>query len=384
MVGDMSGPVSRPLAPLAAIPADIGALADYEAHAARHIAGAAWAYVQDGTGGNLTRDDNVAAFDRYRLMPRLLADLRGGNTETRLFGRSHEAPLMLGPVAYQRLVHPEGELATVRAAAAMGTGFVASTLSTVTLEEIAQASRAAALELGAAPAPLWFQLYLQEERADSLALVRRAEAVGYEAIVLTVDASIKRATLRLPEGIEAANLRGMARLGQSAQAGGRILFGTPLADAAPRWDDLAWLRAQTELPLVLKGVMAPADARAALAHGIDALVVSNHGGRVLDGMPAALDALPGIAQAVAGKAPLLLDGGVRRGTDVVKALALGASAVLVGRPQVHALAVAGVAGVAHMLHMLRAELELAMASIGCATIADVGADRLFGESPAGR
>ncbi len=265
----------------------------------------------------------------------------------------------------------------------MGIGFVASTLSSVTLEEIAQASRAAAQELGAAPAPLWFQLYLQEDRADSLALVRRAEAAGYEAIVLTVDAAIKRTTLLLPDDVEAANLRGMARPRQSAQAGGRILFGTPLADAAPRWDDLAWLRAQTALPLIVKGVMAPDDAIAALGHGVDALIVSNHGGRVLDGMPASLDVLPGIAQAVAGKAPLLLDGGIRRGTDVTKALALGVSAVLVGRPQVHALAVAGVAGVAHMLHILRAELELAMATLGCATVADVTADRLFGAGSCG-
>lgn len=366
---------------LSAIPADIRSLADYEAYAAQHIAAPGWAYLQDGSGANLTRDDNLVAFDRVRLVPRLLADLRGGSTQTALLGRQHAAPLMLGPVAYQRLFHPEGELATARAAAAMGLGFVASTLSSVTLEEIAQASRAAARELGAAPAPLWFQLYLQEDRADSLSLVRRAEAAGYEAIVLTVDAAIKRTTLLLPEGVEAANLRGTARLGQAAQAGGHILFGTALADAAPRWGDLAWLRGETSLPLILKGVMAPDDALRALDHGVDALIVSNHGGRVLDSMPASLDVLPGIAQAVAGRAPVLLDGGVRRGTDVVKALALGASAVLVGRPQVHALAVAGLPGVAHMLHMLRAELELAMATLGCPRITDIGADRHF--NPAG-
>jgi 4-hydroxymandelate oxidase len=371
MVGDMSAQ------PLAAILADIKSLADYEAHAAQHIASAAWAYLRDGSGDNLTRDDNIAAFDRVRLVPRLLADLRGGSTETALLGRAHAAPLMLGPVAYQRLFHPEGELETMRAAAAMGIGFVASTLSSVTLEEIAQASRAVARELGAAPAPLWFQLYLQEDRADSLSLVRRAEAAGYEAIVLTVDAAIKRTTLLLPEGVEAANLRGMARLGQAAQAGGRILFGTALADAAPRWDDLAWLRGETSLPLILKGVMAPDDALRALDHGVDALIVSNHGGRVLDGMPASLDVLPGIAQAVAGRAPVLFDGGVRRGTDIVKALALGASVALVGLPQIHALAVAGLPGVAHMLHMLRAELELAMATLGCPHVSDIGPDRLF-------
>ena len=380
----MSGPATAPRPPLSAIPPGIRTLADYEAHAAAYIAPEHWAYIQDGTGDNLTRDDNRAAFDRVKLLPRLLADLRGGSTAIELFGRSHDVPMLLAPVAYQRLVHGEGELATVRAAMAMGTGFIASTLSSVTLEDIARAAQDAARELGVAAAPLWFQLYFQEQRDDSLELVRRAEAAGYEAIVLTVDASIKRTTLALPQGIEAANLHGMSRLGQAAQPGGRILFGTPLADAAPRWDDVAWLRAQTTLPLILKGVMAPQDAGRALALGVDGLIVSNHGGRVLDSMPAALDALPGIVEAVQGKVPLLLDGGVRRGTDVAKALALGATAILIGRPQVHALAVAGMAGVAHMLHILRAELELAMASLGCSTPQQLAPDRLLSRAPVER
>lgn len=378
MGGDLTGDTGGPLPPLANISADIRSPADYVARASAHMSPAAWAYLQEGCGDNLTRDANAAAFDQLRLLPRILADLRGGSTETDLFGRSHGAPLLLAPVAYQRLFHPEGELATVRAATALGTAYVASTLSSVTLEDIAQARLDAARELGIAPAPLWFQLYFQEERADSLALVRRAEAAGYEALVLTVDASIKRTTLLLPPGVEPANLRGMARLGNTARPGGRILLGTPLAEAAPRWEDLAWLRAQTTLPLILKGVAAPQDARMAVNHGVDGLIISNHGGRVLDGMPAAIDLLPAIAAEIRGEVPLLLDGGIRRGTDIAKALALGASAVLVGRPQVHALAVAGMAGVAHMLHMLRAELELAMASLGCARMADLTADRLFG------
>jgi len=210
-----------------------------------------------------------------------------------------------------------------------------------------------------------------------IAAIKTAEAAGYEAIMLTVDASIKRSSFPLPEGVDAANLRGMPRLQQTAQPRGRILFGTPLLDAAPRWDDLAWLRAQTKLPLIIKGVMSPADACLAIDHGADGIVISNHGGRVLDTMPSALDMLPGIAQVVDGKVPLLIDGGIRRGTDVLKALALGASAVLVGRPQMHALAVAGMAGVAHALLMLRTELELAMAQTGCASLADIGPDRLF-------
>ncbi|KPL66836.1 2-hydroxy-acid oxidase [Erythrobacter sp. SG61-1L] len=369
--------MSEPLPPLAAIPAGIASLADYEARAAAHMAADAWAYLQEGTGDGITLAENRKAFARLRLLPRILTDLRGGNTALDLLGRIHEAPLLLGPVAYQRLAHPEGELATVRAATALGTGMVVSTLSSFTLEEIADAARGAAQELGVAVPPLWFQLYLQEDRAFSAELIQRAEAAGYEAVMLTVDASIKRATLTLPPGVDAANLRGMPRLRQTAGAGGRILFGTPLADSAPGWSDLAWVRSQTSLPLLLKGVMAAPDGVEAIAQGVDALVVSNHGGRVLDGMPSALDVMPAIADATGGRVPLLMDGGVRRGTDMAKALALGASSVLLGRPQVHALAVAGLAGVAHMLHMLRAELELTMAQLGCPTPGDISADRLF-------
>ncbi|OJW74832.1 MAG: alpha-hydroxy-acid oxidizing enzyme [Sphingomonadales bacterium 63-6] len=369
--------MSDPLPPLAVIPPGMSSLAAYEARAAAHMAADAWAYLQEGTGDDITVAENRAAFDRLRLLPRILADLRGGNTALELFGRCHETPVMLGPVAYHRLAHPEGELATVRAATALGVGMVVSTLASFTMEEIAEAARAAARELGVPVPPLWFQLYLQEDRGFSAELVQRAEAAGYEAVMLTVDASIKRATLTLPAGVEAANLRGMPRHRQTADAGGRILFGTPLADSAPRWSDLEWLRSQTSLPLIVKGVMAAPDALQALSLGVDGLVISNHGGRVLDGMPSALDVLPSIAAATGGKVPLLLDGGVRRGTDVAKALALGASAIMLGRPQIHGLAVAGLAGVAHMLHLLRAELELTMAQLGCPTLADLRPDRLF-------
>jgi 4-hydroxymandelate oxidase len=369
--------MSEVKAPLAAIPDDIRSLADYERHAAQHFPAASWRHLQEGSGDNLTLVENRDAFDRIGLIPRVLTDLRHATTRSDLFGRGHACPILLAPIAYQRIAHPEGELAVVRAATAMDAGLILSTLSSITLEEVAAARLSATQELGAAPSPLWFQLYFQEDRAHNLQLVQRAEAAGYEAIMLTVDASIKRSSFPLPEGIDAANLRGMPRIQQTAQPRGRILFGTPLIEAAPRWEDLAWLRAQTKLPLIIKGVMSSADALLAVDHGVDGIVVSNHGGRVLDTMPSPLDMLPGIAQAVNGKVPLLLDGGIRRGTDVLKALALGASAVLVGRPQMHALAVAGMAGVAHALLMLRTELELAMAQTGCATLADIGPDRLF-------
>jgi len=366
-----------PLPPLAAIPPDLRTLADYERRARAHMAPASWAWLQEGDGDGLTLADNRAAFDRLRLLPRVLRDLRAGSAETTLLGRRLAAPILLAPVAYQRVAHPEGELASVRAATAMGVGMAVSTIASVTLEEIAAARTAAVRELGTAPAPFWFQLYAQPERAQTLALVRRAEAAGYEAIMVTVDAAIKRSSFALPPGVEAANLRGIAALRQTAGAMGRILLGTPLADAALRWEDIAWLRAQTRLPLLLKGIAAPDDAALAIEHGVDGLVISNHGGRVLDGMPAAIDLLPGIAARVAGRVPLLLDGGVRRGSDVAKALALGASAVLIGRPQLHALAVAGLPGLAHALLILRTDLEQVMAQLGCAQVADIGPDRLF-------
>jgi 4-hydroxymandelate oxidase len=365
------------LPPFAAIPPGLQTLDDYERQAARHMPADSWEHLQGGSGSGITLADNRAAFDRIRLLPRMLQDLRGGTTAIELFGRRHATPILLAPLAYQRLAHTEGELAVVRAAMAMAVGTVVSTLSSVPLEDIATAGRNAAQELGSAPAPLWFQLYLQEDSGWSAELVSRAEAAGYEAIVLTVDASIKRSDFILPPGIDAANLRGMPRLRQTSVPQGRILFGTPLADAAPGWGDLAWLRTRTSLPLILKGVLAAEDARRAVAAGVDGLIVSNHGGRVLDGLPSALDVMPNIVDAVMGQVPLLLDGGVRSGTDIVKALALGASAVLIGRPQMHGLAVAGMAGVAHIAHILRAELELAMAQLGCRTVADVGRGVLY-------
>lgn len=353
-----------PLAPLDRIPDDLRTLDAYETQARAHMAPDVWRHIQDGAGRGISLVENRRAFDRIGFLPRALADLTG-STGITLLDRPHEAPLMLAPVAYQRLAHPQGELASARAAAALGAGIVTSTLSSITLEEIATTAQAFAAELGRAAPPLWFQLYLQPAREHSLQLVRRAEAAGYEAIVLTIDAPLKPAGMALPEGIDAANLAGMPRPRQTSVAGGRILLGTELAAAAPGWHDLAWLRAETRLPIIVKGLVLGEDARRCVEEGVDGLIVSNHGGRVLDGLPSAVELIQGVAEATAGRIPLLLDGGVRSGTDIAKALALGARAVLVGRPQYHALAVAGMAGVAHMLHLLRTELEATMAQLGC-------------------
>lgn len=358
------------------IPADIACAADYERHAIHHIEAHAWQHIQGGADQNLTLGHNRTAFDALRLLPQPIADMAKAHTRTTLLGHALTSPILLAPVAYQRLVHPEGELATMRAAMALQTGMVVSTLSSETLEDIAQAGLVAEAEMGQG-APRWFQLYLQPDRAHSLQLIRRAEAAGYTAMVWTVDASIKRSGFPLPYGVDAANLRGMPATQHTSPLQGPILFGTPLVQQAPTWDDLCWLRAQTTLPLIVKGVLSPAQAQRAVQLGADALIVSNHGGRVLDGVVSPMEVLPAIAQAVSGQVPLLLDSGVRYGTDVVKALALGASAVLIGRPQMHALATAGLLGVAHMLHLLRAELELAMAHLGCATVADITPDVLW-------
>lgn len=347
------------------IPGDIATCADYERHAVHHVEAGAWRHIQGGCDQGATLAHNRAAFDRLHLLPRPLADLRGGHTRLPMLGQAFEHPLLVAPVAYQCLVHPEGELASVRAAMALQAGYVASTLSSYTLEEIAAAAQAAARELGRG-APLWFQLYSQPAREHTLALVRRAEAAGYQAIVWTVDAAIKRAGMALPPGVRAANLHDHPVRRHTAQAGqGAIILGTPLADAAPSLAELDWLRASTCLPLIVKGLLDPGQAAEAVARGADAIVVSNHGGRVMDGVPSPLDVLPAVRAAIPDT-PILLDSGIRWGTDAAKALALGANAVLIGRPLLHALAVGGMAGVAHLLHLLRAELELALAQLGCA------------------
>jgi len=356
----------QPLPPLTTIPADLRSLADYEQRAERHLAPEAWRHIQEGAGREITLRENRAAFDRIGFLPRAMADL-DGSTRIELFGRAHAAPILLAPLAYQRLAHPDGDLATVRAATALDTGMVASTLASSRIEDIATAARSLGRELGKLAPPLWFQLYLQPDRAHSLQLVRRAEAAGYEAIVLTIDAALKPAGMTLPPGIDAVNLAGMPRPRQTSVPGGRILLGTPLTDAAPKWADLAWLRAATKLPILVKGMVLGDDARRTVDEGADGLIVSNHGGRVLDGLPSALDLLRAVGEATQGRVPLLLDGGVRQGSDVAKALALGARAVMIGRPQLHALAVAGMPGVAHVIHLLRTELEAMMAQLGCPT-----------------
>lgn len=351
------------------VPDGVHCAQDYETLAARWLEAPVLAHIAGGSGRERTLEANSRAFEDIGIQPRLLRDVRAGHTRLSLLGRELAHPLLLAPVAFQALAHPLAERETARGAAASDACIVASTLSSCTLEEIAEA----------AGEQRWFQLYLQPRRADTLDLVRRAEAAGYGAIVVTLDAPVQapslralRAGFRLPEGLQAANLAGypaadpMPPLPRGAS---RIFRG--IMGQAAGWHDLPWLLGQTRLPVLAKGVLHPCDAKVLKRAGVAGLVVSNHGGRALDGAPASLDALPDIRKAVGDDYPLLLDGGVRSGADVFKALALGADAVMIGRLQVYALAAAGALGVAHLLRLLREELELCMALAGCPTLAGI-------------
>ncbi|WP_281915776.1 alpha-hydroxy acid oxidase [Caldimonas thermodepolymerans] len=376
--------MSRPSAPAnPRIPPGVVAPTDYEALARERLDPAAWAYFSGGAADELTLRRNRAAWEAWSLQPRVLRQLAGGHTRVELLGRTLAHPLLLAPIAYQRLAHADGEIGSACAAAAQEAGIVLSVQASTRMEDVARA-----VQPEAGRGPLWLQLYLQPDRGHTLELLRRAEAAGYEAIVLTVDAPTsgardreRRAGYRLPPGISAVNLAGMPQPAAVASVpGGSALF-DGLLHAAPTWDDVAWLRSQTALPLLLKGVLHPDDARQAAALGVAGLVVSNHGGRTLDTAVSTAWALPRIREAVGDALPLLVDGGIRRGTDVLKAIALGARAVLVGRPYIHALAVAGALGVAHVLRLLRDELEIAMALTGCATLAEVTPELLVREMP---
>lgn len=367
--------MNDPLPPLTGIPPQVACLTDYEPLARERMTAAAWAYFAGGAGDEWTLRENMAAFARHPLRSRVLCDLRGGGTETELFGTVLAAPILLAPVAYQRMLNPDGELATALAASALDTAMVVSTQASVRLEDIA----------AQAQAPLWFQLYIQPDRDFTADLIRRAACAGYRALVVTVDAPVsglrnreQRAGFAQPPGIGPVNLQGMRPLPPGPPHA--LLFGTPLLEQAPTWADLAWLRGLTRLPILLKGVTDPDDARRAVDAGMDGLIVSNHGGRALDGMPASIDLLPAVVAAVDRAVPVLLDGGIRRGADVLRALALGARAVLIGRPYIFALAAAGAPGVAHVIRILRAELELAMALTGCRDIAGIDRSVLAGKS----
>lgn len=345
---------------------------DFEAAARASLPKMAYDYYASGAHDQLTLWDNMRAFDRCTLIPRVLVDISHRNMTTTVLGQHLDIPIMIAPTAFHGMAHAEGERATARAASAAGSLMIVSTLANTRLEDIA----------AEASCPLWFQLYVYKDRAATAELVKRAEAAGYGAIVLTVDAQlwgVREADVRnrfcLPPGLAIKNLpSGMENFPADVEDSGLAAYVASQLDPALSWQDVAWLRSLTDLPIVLKGIVHPDDAVLAAEHGASAIIVSNHGGRQLDTAPATLDALPAIAEAVGGELELYLDGGIRRGTDVLKALALGAKAVAIGRPALWGLAAGGEAGVCKVLNILAAELELAMGLCGCTSAAQVSPD----------
>jgi len=363
--------MDAPLPRLQQIPPTVASVADYEPLARERMTPHDFAYLAGGSADEVTLQANSAAFARWTLRTRVLRDLGGGHTRLTLFGQPLLYPIMLAPVANHALLHPGGEVETALGASALEAGMIVSTQASLPLEDIA----------AAATSPLWFQLYIQPDRDFTAALVRRAEASGYRALVVTVDAPVngirnreQRAGFRQPVGVDAVNLRGMRPPPPVAGDPDMLLLGGALLGGAPTWKDIGWLRSLTRLPVLLKGIMTPEDAELAVNKGVDGIIVSNHGGRTLDHVPATIDVLPEVVAAVRGRVPVLMDGGIRRGSDVFKALALGAKAVLIGRPYGYALAAAGAPGVAHVLRILRAELEVTMALAGCKDLAAIGPD----------
>lgn len=336
----------------------INSVQGYASHAEHVLASAYWQYLQGGAAEGASMLANRAALDHCNIVPRVLADVRGGHTHLELFGQSLEHPLLLAPIAYQRLFHAEGEVASVAAADALGSLAVLSSL----------ASQPFALMVNGCERKHWFQLYWQGDRSRTERLLAQALAAGCAAVVFTVDAPIKQAALALPADVSAVNLE--AELLPQVMAGESEVFDGWMQQA-PTWDDVRWLREVCGLPLLLKGVLHLEDARRAIGFGCDGVIVSNHGGRVLDGAPASLDVLSQVVRALGPDVPVLFDSGIRSGRDAFRALALGARAVLIGRPYIWGLAGAGAMGVAHVIRLLRDELEMTMALAGCRTLSDI-------------
>lgn len=340
--------------------ARIPSLADFEAMAERCLPQMAFDYVAGGVGNEVTHRDNLSSWDRIRLRPRTLVDVSAIDTTVELFGETLPHPVILAPTAYHKLFHPDGEAETARGAALGRATYVVSSFSTITLEEVA----------AAAPATLWFQLYTQKDKRFTAALVQRAVDVGAKAIVLTVDQAGRgyrdrdiRNAFALPAGVERANMTSLGPKVAQQVLGDDYVFNAA-HDPTMSWKDLDWLRSATPVKLLVKGVLTPEDALQAIDAGVDGIIVSNHGGRSLDTVPATADALPAIAEAVAGRVPLLVDGGIRRGTDVMKAIALGAKAVLIGRPYVFALAAGGAEAIRRVVEILVAEMRMSLALAG--------------------
>jgi isopentenyl diphosphate isomerase/L-lactate dehydrogenase-like FMN-dependent dehydrogenase len=333
---------------------------DYEAEASKRLPPGAYGYYAGGAGDEVTLRDNVAAFGRLQLRPRVLVDVAGCTTATTVLGEELSMPLAIAPVAFQRVAHPDGEVGMARAARAVGTAMCLSTLST-----------SAPAEVAATGSLRWFQLYVFRDEGVTRELVALAREHGFTALVLTVDTPVLgrrerdfRTGFTIPPEVTVAALGG---------GGMTPLEAFSLMSESVTWRDVERFASEAGLPVLVKGVLTAEDALLACEHGAAGVVVSNHGGRQLDGVAATIAALPEVVEAIDGRVEVLLDGGIRRGTDVVKALALGARAVLAGRAPLWGLAVDGEAGARHVLELLRDEIALALKLVGCPSPADVGA-----------
>ncbi len=331
-------------------------LFDFETAAHERVSHGAWERISGASADEITLRWNREAYDRIRLKPRILVDVSKLDTRVTLFGQQLPFPILLAPTGGQKFVHPEGELAAARGAAASQATYVISSSASMRVEDIART----------ATGPVWFQLYVQRDRGFTHDLVQRAEDSGCRALCVTVDSPTfgarnreDRAKSELPER-ELPNLKGKDYL-----------------DPTLTWKDIDWLRSFARRPVLLKGVLNPDDAATAVSAGVAGIIVSNHGARNLDTVPATIDALPAVVEKVSGRLPVLVDGGIRRGTDVVKALALGANAVQIGRPYLWGLGVAGAEGVARVVAILRKEFEMAMALMGRPTIASIDRSALW-------
>jgi isopentenyl diphosphate isomerase/L-lactate dehydrogenase-like FMN-dependent dehydrogenase len=334
---------------------------DYERLAAERLEPGAHGYYAGGAGDELTLRDNVEAFRRWQLRPRVLVDVEPCTTATSVLGHEVSMPLLVAPVAFQRVAHPDGEVGMARAAKAAGTVMCLSTMSTSTPEEVAETG-----------VPRWFQLYVFRDEALTRELVQRAAAAGFTALVLTVDTPFfgrRERDLRTGFVVE----HPVASLGQGGLTPAETFA---LTSASVSWHDIEGLASLSGLPVLVKGVLTAEDAKLACEHGASGVIVSNHGGRQLDGVSATIDALEEVVGAVDGRVEVLVDGGIRRGTDVVKALALGARAVLAGRAPLWGLAVDGEAGARRVLELLQAEILGALQLVGCTSPADVTRDRV--------
>lgn len=348
---------------------DVVNLADMEALARERLPRDVWDWLAGGAEDERTVAWNTEAFRRIRVRPRVLVDVRRRELAVNILGQDVALPVLVAPTAGSALVHPDAELAVARAAAAMGTIAVFGTGAHYSIEEIAAVSSG----------PIWFQLYCYDSRPVVERIIRRAEAAGCRALVVTVDGGHYdarrerniRNRFRLPSSLRLGNLVGVGMDDEVLRTEGAPGFLAKARSMPPTWDDIAWIHSVTHLPLILKGIMTGEDAALAMELGVDGVIVSNHGGRNIDCTLASIEALPEVVEAVAGRAAVLLDSGVRRGTDVLKALALGAQAVLIGRPVLWGLAVDGEAGVRRVFEILRDEIDTALAQLGRPSVASV-------------